>query len=181
MLTIVVLAAGSSRRFGSPKQLHVFEGETLLHRAARVASEVAETLVVLPPNAPLIREAIHGLAVRFVENANAAEGVASSIRAGVRVSTGDMLLMTCDQPYITADHVRALAAAGPLAASGYAETFGIPAFFAASYRPQLLSLRSDVGAKTLLLRHRDALNIVPFEPAAIDFDEPLSNEGTQPR
>ena len=63
----LVLAAGVSRRLGRPKQDVIFEGETLLARATRIAGEVADDVVVVT------RE----------NNPDAEEGMASSIRAGV--------------------------------------------------------------------------------------------------
>ena len=60
----IVLAAGFSRRLGRSKQDVLFEGETLLARATRIAREVADDVVVVT------RE----------NNPDAEEGMASSIR-----------------------------------------------------------------------------------------------------
>ena len=174
-MNAIVLAAGFSRRFGSPKQLFAFDGEPLIRRAARMATEVAETIVVIPCNARAIRSAVCDLEVVVVENAESDEGMASSIRAGVAASAGDVLLLVCDQPGVTAQHLRALAGTGAaLAASGYDDgAFGIPALFAAHFRSELLSLRGDTGARGVLNAHRDQLAIVPLARAE-DLDVPPS-------
>ena len=165
MPTIIVLAAGASKRLGRPKQLLVWEGETLLERAARIASEVAPTVVVISP------ELVSQCHAQFVVNHDSAEGVASSIRAGVRAVNGDLLIMLCDQPLITAEHLQALIdAKSPIAATGYNGISGVPAFFAAKYREQLLALRGDVGAKRVIEAHPGELVTIPFEPAALDVD-----------
>ena len=62
------------------------------------------------------------------------EGMASSIRAGVRAlgcreDAEGVLLMTCDQPAVTAKHLCSLMAAGEVKASRYAGQNGVPAFF----------------------------------------------------
>ena len=171
-MNAVVLAAGFSRRFGSPKQLFMLDGEPLVRRAARISAEVARTIVVIPWQAPAIRSALRGVDVVMVENAQAEEGMASSIRAGVAASEGDLLLLVCDQPGVTAGHLRALASTGaPLAASGYSNGFGVPAFFAARWRPELLSLGGDTGARRVLDAHRDRLEVVPLVRAE-DWDVP---------
>src|SRR5688572_27883283 len=91
----VVLAAGSSSRLGRPKQSIVFQGETLLERAVRIASEAADEVIVVT------RE----------NNRDADEGIASSIRTGVAAAGHARILITlCDQPLITAEHLRALIA-----------------------------------------------------------------------
>ena len=53
-MNAAVLAAGFSRRFGSPKQLFELDGEPLVRRAARTAAEVAKTIVVIPCGVPAI-------------------------------------------------------------------------------------------------------------------------------
>jgi len=165
-LTAIVLAAGFSRRFGSPKQLFEVDGEPLVRGAARVARAVARTIVVIPANALQIRDALRELDVTIVENADAAEGIASSIRAGVAACEGDVLLLVCDQPGVDAMHLRALIAThSPLAASSYDGTLGVPAFFAARYRDELLALRGDAGAKRVLLAHESEVAPAPLRDA----------------
>jgi molybdenum cofactor cytidylyltransferase len=154
----IVLAAGSSTRFGSPKQDLVFRGETLLARAARIAREAAgETIVITRENNP-----------------NAGEGIASSIRAGVeRAGEARILITLCDQPLVTAEHLRALLAVdAPIAATGYRGIAGVPAAFAPRFVPELLALRGDRGARAVIEAHRDETVIVPFEAAGTDIDTP---------
>ena len=155
----IVLAAGSSRRLGRPKQDLIYEGETLLARATRLANEVTDEVIVIDRAA----------------NPNADEGIASSIRAGVERAGNDarLLFLLCDQPRITADHLRALIALdAPIAASGYAGIAGVPAIFAPRFVPELLALRGDRGARAIIERHRGEVGVVTFEDAAFDIDEP---------
>jgi molybdenum cofactor cytidylyltransferase len=106
-------------------------------------------------------------------NPDAAEGIASSIRTGVRLAGADarILITLCDQPLITAEHLRALLAIdAPIVATGYAGTAGAPAVFAPSLAPDLLALRGDRGARVVIEAHRDITIIVPFEDASLDID-----------
>ena len=151
----IVLAAGFSRRLGSPKQSIVFEGETLLERATRIAREVADDVVVVT------RE----------NNPDAEEGMASSIRAGVSLAGADarLLITLCDQPFITAEHLRTLIAIdAPIVASGYAGIAGVPAIFAPEFASELLALRGDRGARSVIETH--GARVVFFEDAAVDVD-----------
>ena len=169
MTTAIVLAAGSSRRLGRPKQLLTLGGETLVARAARIAREaVGEVLVVIPSWS---EGAGWPDDVRTLVNHQPEEGVASSIRLGVSACDDDILLVLCDQPRITAAHLRALAEAGaPIAGTAYAGIVGVPAFFARTYRDELLALRGDAGARRMIEAHRDVVRAIPFEDAAIDID-----------
>ena len=151
----IVLAAGFSRRLGRPKQAVIFEGETLLDRATRIAREVADDVVVVT------RE----------NNPEAEEGMASSIRVGVTLAGPDarLLIMLCDQPLITADHLRALVAVdAPIVATGYSGIAGVPAIFAPSFVPELLALRGDRGARAIIEKH--GARVVFFEDAAVEVD-----------
>jgi len=172
-VTAIVLAAGFSRRFGSAKQLFTYFGEPLVHRAARVAREVAAVVVVIPNDAA-IRQALDGLDVTIVENGERAEGMASSIRAGVRACDGDVLLTLCDQPAVTASHLQKLIASqAPIAASGYDGTVGVPALFRSAYRDELLALRGDAGAKALL--RANEVDVIQLADGT-DVDRPRSSD-----
>jgi len=153
-----VLAAGGSARLGRPKQLEEVRGERLLERAVRVAAEAGfdPVVAVLGAAAKRISEECDLRRSWVVVNPGWAEGMGSSVRAGVelvesfREVTG-AVLMTCDMPAVTAEHLRALADAGEeVVASKYAERRGVPAYFARGRFAELRELRGDVGARELL-------------------------------
>ena len=154
-LTLVVLAAGGSRRLGRPKQLVLLEGEPLVRRAARIAFEagLGAVRVVLGCEAERVGAALEGLVVDTRVNPRWAEGMASSIRCGLGGLTGPVLLLTCDQPAVSAAHLRALAAraeAAPIVASAYAGARGVPALFAARLLGALRALEGDRGARAVI-------------------------------
>ena len=78
----VVLAAGGSTRLGRPKQLLTREGETLVHRAARLAlaSGASRVLVVVGAKADDVARAVSDLTVECVVNAQWRTGLAGSVR-----------------------------------------------------------------------------------------------------
>ncbi len=182
---IVILAAGASRRFGSPKQLFAWHGTPLLRRAVDTAlgADIGPVVVVLGAVVQPCAELLEGLPVRFTLNAAWETGIASSIRAGVEwvareVPDADaLLLMACDQPLVTAEHLRSLRAAlvggGEVAGSGYSGTVGIPAAFQRSVWPELLGLSGDAGAKAVIAsRSAPALVVLASDEAAADCDAP---------
>jgi molybdenum cofactor cytidylyltransferase len=157
MVVAIVLAAGFSTRLGTAKQDIVFEGETLLERAVRLARGVADDVIVVT------REL----------NPDAAEGIASSIRAGVRLAAPNarIMIMLCDQPLITIEHLRELVSIdAPIVATGYADITGVPAVFAPEFAAELLALRGDRGARVVIEAHREVTRVVTFEDAAVDID-----------
>lgn len=168
----IVLAAGSSRRLGTPKQLVAIGDETLLQRAIRTAIEAGLDPVfgVLP--ADLAIDPIPS-GMRCIINAEAAEGMASSIRAGIRAlsaagcSTHGAVILACDQPAVTAAHVRELAkGVEDVIASSYSGRKGIPAYFPQAVFGSLLALRGDIGARHLLHSAR----AIPLPDGELDVD-----------
>ncbi len=175
-IAAVVLAAGSSRRLGRPKQTVVLGGETLAERAVRVAMEAELAPVIVVVNADARPEvdfspALRLLGCMIVVNEQADEGMAASIRQGVRAAemlkADGAVLMSCDQVALRPEHLRALCEQpGSTAGSGYAGKLGIPAYFPAASFAGLMKLRGDVGAREML---RGACVFVD-EALALDVD-----------
>lgn len=178
----VVLAAGGSSRFGSPKQLVRVAGRPLMHTAVTRASEVTgnAVIVVLGSNAAEFAPLLRHSPGTVVVNHEWREGLGSSIRAGVArlpPTCNGVMLVLADQAAVTADDLRRLAGSWrkqPLyiAAALYSGTVGAPAIFPRGTLRELAGLRGDEGARTLLRRNADRLVRVPMPSAAIDVDTP---------
>src|SRR5690349_672714 len=84
--SIVILAAGLSSRLVRPKQLLPYKGITLLQQAIRcaIASDCSCHLVVLGANATLVSKETDQAKTHITVNPAWAEGMASSIRHGIR-------------------------------------------------------------------------------------------------
>lgn len=112
----VLLAAGASTRFGSPKMLAAVGGEPLLRRVARAFVEAgfSEVAVVLAPGAAVVAATLEGLEVLPVTNPRPEEGMLSSVRAGLgalRGFSGRVAVTPADLPGLTAPVLRRLLAA----------------------------------------------------------------------
>jgi molybdenum cofactor cytidylyltransferase len=167
----VVLAAGASQRLGRPKQTLMLDRQTLVERAVRVAMEAGLAPVIVVLRNDTLIDRVQALGAQPLLNRMCDEGIASSIRCGVtwasRLSALGVVLMTCDQVALRAEHLLALcASADRVTGSRYAGKIGIPAYFPASSFAALLALEGDVGARELL---RDAA-VVEDESLALDID-----------
>jgi molybdenum cofactor cytidylyltransferase len=150
----VVLAAGASKRLGEPKQLVRLGVENLLERSVRVVREssCSPIVVVLGASAASILAGCDLVNTVIVLNEDWAEGMGSSVRAGVGTlrDIDACLVMTCDMPAVTASHLRLLMATGEVTASSYAGRRGVPAYFPVDTFPLLMKLDGDAGARELL-------------------------------
>ena len=82
---IILLAAGSSSRLGQPKQLLVFEGQTLLRRAVETAVAAAATAPVVVVTGALHEELLPelaGLPVQVVCCQDWQAGMGASLKTG---------------------------------------------------------------------------------------------------
>jgi CTP:molybdopterin cytidylyltransferase MocA len=179
MIPAIILAAGASRRLGQPKQLLRLDpanAETLIERAVRIAREasLAPVIVVLGANHDQILSATTLTNTTTVLNPDWPEGIASSIRLGLHTvhqlapNAPGLLLVACDQPAVTADHLRRLTFTGTLTASEYANRRGIPAYLPTTHWPAISTLQGDVGARDLLLQATP----IPLPHGALDIDTP---------
>ncbi len=182
-IPVVLLAAGSSTRMGSPKQLLVVNGKPLLRHSVEIAlaSHASGVIVVLGSQADAIRPALAGLAVETVENPRWSEGMGTSIQTGVEAAQrGDadgLILALADQPRITPEILNRLIATHhatrqPIVASHYADTVGVPVFFAREFFPHLLALKPEQGCKGVILSNAAKTIRLACPEAEADIDTP---------
>jgi molybdenum cofactor cytidylyltransferase len=173
-LSGVLLAAGASRRLGRPKQLLVWQGETLVRRAARAALEarVDELIAVTGAHGDEVAAALAGLELRVVRNERWQDGIA----AGVSAASGTaVLVLLADQPGVDAALLAKLVAGEQSGharvACAYAGGIGVPALFSdPSDLAALRALSGDRGARVLLADGGPVLAI-PAEQMAHDIDD----------
>lgn len=181
----VLLAAGASRRFGAVKALARFESRSLIELAVeRARSVVGDELTVIlgaHADAILASGALADVMVRRHESWG--NGLAESLRHGllaVPPSAPAALVMLVDQPLVTSTDLRTLIDAWlqdptHAAAAEYAGDVGAPCILPRQSFPQLLELRGDRGAKSLL-RDMPGLARIPMPNAALDVDTPADLE-----
>jgi molybdenum cofactor cytidylyltransferase len=178
----ILLAAGASRRFGSQKLVAPLRGAPLVRWSAErlLAAPVDEVIVVLGRDGDAVRAALDGLGVRTVENAHAHDGMSTSLAAGIRAldaRTEAALIALGDQPAVPRavyarliDEFREHGA--PIVAPVYADgTRGNPVLFASSVFPELLLVRGDQGARSIIEAEPGRVRLVRFSlPQPLDVD-----------
>ena len=180
---IILLAAGASSRLGSPKQLLEYHGKTLLQHSLDVAIDSGNqpVVVVLGSGAADIKKKLDARTANIVVNMKWQEGMASSLRFGVQSlltidpSMEALILMVCDQPFVSTslleNLVRAHTETGkPIVSCSYGNTFGPPALFNNSLFDELLQLKGDTGARSVIKKHVAEVEVVSFPEGNLDID-----------
>lgn len=181
----VLLAAGASRRLGSPKQLVQLGAETLIVATAQKALQVADSLlIVLGANAdsiePVLDTLPHKKRWQVARNQHWAEGMASSLRLATQEALAQksegLLLLVCDQPFLSVNVLAEICSRindTSLVVSEYTNgQIGVPMYVPKRYFADLLEIRGDVGAKVLLKKYPEVLVKIPFDRGEIDIDTP---------
>lgn len=180
----LLLAAGGGRRLGGrPKALLPYRGRPLVERAARVLREGGCEVVhvVLGAAAEHVRREASLPGCALVENREWAEGMGSSLRAGLAsLAAGPggvdaALVALVDQPGIGAPAVARVRAAyrgrDTLAAASYDGRRGHPALFGAGHWAGIAAgAVGDRGAREYLEAHRDAITLVDCSDVAEPYD-----------
>lgn len=182
---IIILAAGSSSRMGQPKQLMPYKEKTMLRHTAETALASrckGPKLVVTGALHDELFKEISDLNMSVVHNTNWQMGMATSIHTGLRAmvrahpETSGALIMLCDQPLITTNHLDNLLDIFAhhhhkvMVATAFANVVGAPAVFSRDIFEQLYQLKGDKGARQIFDEPPQRLVTVPFKPAAIDVD-----------
>jgi len=183
----IVLAAGSSTRFGRTKQLEQIAGMSLAAGTVRKAEAAcgARSVLVTGKDWREVADACAPLAGFFVINDDYEQGLASSIACGVRsvADTADaILLLLADVPLITVEHLTNLVntwAASPqsIVASQFENTLGPPVVFPKADFDALLQLRGDRGARSIIVANKDRVQAIACAQAAFDIDRPEDLSG----
>lgn len=190
-LHVMLLAAGASSRFGAPKQLADLGGQPLVARAVATLTQLERrhpVVVVLGAHAERIEPLVRGESVRIAGNPEHAQGISTSIRAGLAlapVAARGVLIALADQVAVTTDDLRRLvevwqAQPDRIVAAAYAGTVGAPAIFPADLFDELNALQGDRGARAVLERHRQRVMTVPMPAAAHDVDRPCDLQPPRP-
>lgn len=191
-IAIIILAAGASTRMGTPKQLLLYRGCSLLRQTIEtaMASVCQPVVVVLGANAQQISSEVHHPTVTVVENPDWPLGMGSSIRRGILSletcsQTIDAAVITvCDQPFLSTEIINHLVAAyhstgKSIVACQYADTLGVPVLFQQIFFSELVTLNESGGAKKLMNKYSKEVFSIPFPLGMIDIDTPRDYQQLQ--
>jgi molybdenum cofactor cytidylyltransferase len=185
----IVLAAGASRRFGSPKLLASLAGRPVLQHAldALASAGLDEVVVVLGDEAPAVERSIAWRAERRVVNPRPGDGLASSLRVGLDAAAGDpgaeaVLVALGDQPTLRPDVIAAVLVAAegtdrPIVRARYAEDDAPnPVLVRRAAWALAAGLDGDRGLGPLLELHPDLVAEAPVAGHNPDVDTPTDLE-----
>ena len=175
----LLLAAGSASRFGSDKLRHALpHGVPIGVQALRhLAGEVAEVFAVVKPGSESL---FASEKCNVVVCERHQEGMGASLACAARAAgrRAGYLVALADMPFIRPSSIAALRASleggAALVAPYFRARRGHPVGFAGRFHDQLVALKGDEGARSVLEAHAASLVKIPLgDPGVIrDIDRP---------
>jgi molybdenum cofactor cytidylyltransferase len=187
---IVLLAAGRSSRMGGPnKLLALFDGEPLVRRTAgrALGSKAAGTIVVTGHQRERVRSALGGLEVKLADNPDFADGLASSLKAGIAQVAPDAagaMIVLGDMPGVSSTDLDSLIDAfrrsggHAVVRASHQGKRGNPVLLPRSLFAAVAQLEGDTGARHLVeAEGLDVIDVEIGQGASIDVDTREALEG----
>ena len=184
-IAALLLAAGQSSRMGSNKLLAEIDGRPMVARVAQrlLSSHARPIVAVLGNQADQVDAALGKLPVDRVRNPAFAEGLSSSLKAGLAALPEDIdgvIVCLGDMPLVAGrDLDRLIAAFNPLEGRAIVVPVrrgkrGNPVLWAKRFIPDMAELAGDVGAKQLIGEHAELVCEVEMDSDGIlvDIDTP---------
>lgn len=183
----LILAAGEASRYGSPKQLLEIDEQTLIQRAAHLACDAHCSPIIIVTGA--YHQQISQLAfpenVTLVENTQWVDGMGRSVAKGAKAiqliqnqssePTEAVLILLADQPAINLGTITKLKnefddSIPSIVISKHQDVTGPPSLFHSKYIPELVKLKGDLGAKSIVKNNTQWLAFIDAPEASWDID-----------
>lgn len=183
----ILLAAGFSRRFGAAdKLLQILpDGRPIAVAAAEnLIKAIPLTIAVLRPENTALANLLENAGLKIVFCSSQETEMADSLSAAVRYSAQfsessvGFVIALADMPYIKPDTIEAIAhatnAGAAIVAPIYQGKRGHPVGFCAKFRNELEQLTGDEGARAILKRHADQIELLECNDPGVlaDIDTP---------
>ncbi|RUT69508.1 nucleotidyltransferase family protein [Flavobacterium cupreum] len=185
-IAIVLLAAGSSKRMGQPKQLLPWNDSTLLGHAIKsiLSTGASKLFLVLGAHNDQIREKVDLSGITVLINENWQQGLGSSVAFATKelnekyTDIEAVLFLLADQPFIESIHLDKIMQLHfrqkeSIILTRNEEYRGVPVLFPRKFFPELLVLANDEGAKKVIASHKEHVMevVTGNDPTDIDtFD-----------
>jgi molybdenum cofactor cytidylyltransferase len=178
----ILLAAGNSNRFGTPKLTHPLpDGQQIGIQSARtMTGTVDDCFAIVREQDRRFADQLRRLGFNIVIQPLRDAGMGDSLALGVRATeqADGWLIALADMPWIRQSTlskvVGSLKSGATLVAPHYRGERGHPVGFGRLYRSELIQLNGDAGARRVLADHPDDLQMLEVDDPGIlrDVDRP---------
>jgi molybdenum cofactor cytidylyltransferase len=186
-IAAVVMAAGKSSRMGANKLLMPIKGVPMIARTVdAILASPARPIICITGNANVdVETALANRDVSFVHNPHFAEGLSTSLRAGLAALPHDVdgaIVCLGDMPAVSGAAIAKMVAAfnpaegRAIIVPAYQGKRGNPVLFARAYFQEIAAVHGDIGARPVIAEHDDEVYEIEMEDASVlaDADTPAA-------
>ncbi|MFQ5754123.1 MAG: NTP transferase domain-containing protein [bacterium] len=190
-VSAILLAAGMSKRMhlGNKLLLNI-KGKSVLRWCVEnvLKSAASEIVVVAGKDFPEIKSELNELEVSILRNKNYFLGMSTSIMTGIKalnVNSEGALILLADQPLLSTNTINRFLETfqkrgKKIIAAHFKQFIGNPVLFHRSLFPDLLKLKGDVGARSILKHYPEQIATIEIpEVESFDIDTPVDFEKTK--
>lgn len=178
MISGILLAAGTARRYGTNKLLIPMKNAVpmAIVAARNLLSAVDNMIVVVRSDADTLVDQLQREGLNTLRCDTAADGMSESLKAGILGASGasGWIIALADMPFIQVETIRSvseqLRKGASIVAPYYNERRGHPVGFGRQYQAELQSLSGDRGAWSILRHHPAQIHKVDCNDPAIHID-----------
>lgn len=175
---VVLLAAGSSSRYGGIKLLDWIEGKKMYQYALELAAGLQGAVKVIVTGYEEIRREGEALNIKAVWNDRPELGISKSLQLGLEAVLEEkkeidgVLFLVCDQPWLSAATVEGMTRdfcqgekgiLCPVCTDGGTKEFGNPCIIGRAYFEELFMLEGDRGGKKVICSHKEDIQVFYVE------------------
>lgn len=177
-IAAILLAAGAGTRFGGEKLLHPLEDGVAIaaHAARNLLAATPEVIAVVRWGDFPLYDMLEQEGCQVTMFQGAARGMGASLAHGVGQarSADGWVVALADMPRVPAAIIKeiivSLEGGALIAAPVHKGERGHPVGFGAALREELLALDGDLGARAVVERHRDSVQLIECDDPGILFD-----------
>ena len=179
-LSVIIPAAGASKRLGQAKQLVKYKGKPLIQNAINVAHSITplEIIVVTGAHAKAVKDAAQYPSANWIHNPYWSAGMGGSIAlaaAAINPEASGLMILLCDQYRVDSNDLQTLAETWQsdphrIVAARSDGRLMPPVILPSSCFDALRKLQGDQGARNVLKNYPKLITPVPMKNAAYDLD-----------
>lgn len=178
-INLILLASGNSTRFKGNKLLELVNYKPMYMNVVEKVLKLNFNKIILVTKYKEIKKALMDYPIKVIMNNNWELGISNSIKLGINtdLEADAYMFMVCDQPFISLETIEALMdkfikSNKGMACVEYEGSLGNPTIFSGKYIKELLSLKGDVGGKSIMKKHLEDLEKVEIncEKELMDID-----------
>lgn len=169
-INLILLGAGDSRRFNGNKLLTKINDKPMYMYSIETILNINFNKIIFVTQYEEIKNQLSNYSIKVIMNQNSKLGISNSIKLGILAGNDcdAYMFLVCDQPFVKSESLEKLIhgfikSKKGMACLEYNGELGNPTIFAKKYEEELLSLKGDIGGKSIMKKYLDDVKKIKID------------------